>query len=128
MRFARHTIPAAALVAALTTSPVSADPAIGFGVSFAFGGGGPEAGIGLRVFSDDRRDETVASIGVDYMFKSKRVRPTIGAARLGDSLYIGLDVGYDFSAGAVDFGISGGAVNTKNPAAAAAPLGGGGGA
>ena len=102
----------------LLATPALADPALGIGVSFIFGG---DTAIGLRVFSDDEPEEFVASIGVDYVIGAQRVRPTIGAAYLDDSIYFGLDMGYDFNRGALDFSVGIGAVDTNEPAAAASP-------
>ena len=107
-----------ACLAALA-SPGLADPAVGLGLSFSFGGGTSQTGIGLRVFSDDERDSFVASAGVDYIFGSGSMRGTVGGAYLGDNTYLGLDLGLDFSGGGMDYGISGGAVNTEETAAPA---------
>lgn len=109
------------------STPSLADPAVGLGFSYAFGGGESQAGIGLRVFSDDEYDSYVASAGVDYMFGSQNMRGTVGAAYLGDDLYLGLDLGLNFSGGGMTFGPSFGGVNTKKPAAAAPPPEEGGG-
>lgn len=70
-------------------------------------------GVGLRVFSDNRRDKVAGSVGVDYMFGSGRVRPTIGAAYLDRNGYVGVDLGYDFGRGSIDFGAGIGVTNTK---------------
>ncbi len=123
--------------AAFTVSvalPASAEPAIGLGLSLSFGSGKVETGVGVRIFSDNRRDEMAATLGLDYMFQSQSFRPTVGAAYLGDSTYIGLDLGYDFSSSGVDFGMSAGGLNTAappvaqpaTPVAQPAPLVGGG--
>ena len=98
--------------------PAAADPTLGFGLSITFGGNSaPETGLGLRVFSDDERDSAVASIGLDYMFQSQRLRPTVGAAYLGSNSYIGLDMGYDFSRGGLDFSVGAGLTDTQSQAA-----------
>jgi hypothetical protein len=94
--------------------PAQADPTLGLGLSFSFGGGSVETGVGVRLFSDDQRDSAVATVGVDYMFQSKRIRPTVGAAYLGDNRYIGLDMGFDLNGGGVDFGVGVGGVNTQD--------------
>ena len=63
------TKPLIALAALLSLStPALADPTVGLGLSFSFGGGKPQTGVGLRVFSDNERDSFVGSVGVDYMF------------------------------------------------------------
>jgi hypothetical protein len=103
---------------AAPAAPAFADPALGIGVSFVFGG---DTAIGLRIFSDDEPEELVASIGVDYVIGAQRVRPTVGAAYLDENIYFGLDMGYDFSRGMVDFSVGIGAVNTDEPASAPAP-------
>lgn len=121
----KRILTAAALTLGLAL-PAQADPALGFGFSLAFGSGTVDPGVGVRLFSDDERDSAVASIGVDYMFQSQRVRPTVGAAYLGDNSYIGLDMGFDLNGGGVDFGVGVGGLNTQDKPAVAAPVGGGG--
>lgn len=106
-----------ACLAALA-SPGLADPAVGLGLSFSFGGGTSQTGIGLRVFSDDERDSFVASAGVDYIFGSNAMRGTVGGAWLGHNTYLGLDLGLNFGGG-MNYGISGGVVKTESPAAPA---------
>ncbi|MBU2993434.1 hypothetical protein Q4555_00410 [Octadecabacter sp. 1_MG-2023] len=103
----------ATALAATTALPVLADPALGFGVSLAFGGGNVETGVGLRAFSDDEEDSFVASVGVDYMFQSQRVRPTVGAAYLGDDTYFGVDMGFGLNGEGVDFGVGVGGLDTQ---------------
>lgn len=98
----------------------TADPSVGIGLSFVFGGGKVDTGIGLRLFSDDRQDRAAASIGADFLFKEKRIRPTIGAAYLGKNTYIGLDMGFGLNGEGIDFGLGVGGVNTKGKAPAAA--------
>jgi hypothetical protein len=114
-----------ALIACLAlplATPVAAEATVGVGLSFAFGAGKKaEAGIGLRLFSNNKQDKFVGSVGADYMFQSQRLRPTIGAAYLRKNAYIGLDLGYDMSAGGVDFGLGVGGVKTKKPAAVTPP-------
>ena len=107
---------------ALLATPVAADPTIGLGLSFSFGGGQVNTGVGLRVFSDNRRDSVVGSVGVDYMFGTRSWRGTVGAAYLGNNAYIGLDLGIGLGDGAIDFGLGVGGANTKR-----APAGGNGG-
>jgi opacity protein-like surface antigen len=112
---------AAAFTLALAV-PVSADPSVGFGLSFSFGGGSVDYGVGVRVFSDDKQDKFAASVGLDYMFQSQRWRPTVGAAYLGDNSYIGLDMGFGLNGEGIDFGVGVGGVNTDEPAEAVAPV------
>lgn len=103
--------------------PVQADPAVGFGLSFVFGGGGGdvETGLGVRITSDDEEDSAVATVGLDYMFGSKRLRPTVGAAYLGDNVYFGADLGFNLNGGGFDFGVGVGVIDTKKKSVAAAP-------
>ncbi|SOB98551.1 hypothetical protein SAMN05877809_102280 [Rhodobacter sp. JA431] len=101
--------------------PAAADPTIGVGMTIAFGGsGGPQTGIGARIFSDDEEGDTVGTIGLDYMFQSGSWRPSIGAAYIDNDLYIGADIGFGLgNGGGINFGVSGGYVNTKAPPATA---------
>ncbi|MFO7758021.1 MAG: hypothetical protein R6V26_05990 [Roseovarius sp.] len=104
------------LAASLGTfaAPVSADPTIGIGFSLSFGGGQPQLGAGARVFSDDEEDEVAASLGLDYVFTTQSLRPTIGAAYLLDGGYVGLDLGYNSTLGAFDFGAGAGFADTDD--------------
>jgi hypothetical protein len=95
-------------------APVSADPTVGFGLNLSFGGGNIETGVGVRVFSNDEEDKFAATVGLDYMLQSKKLRPTVGAAYLGDNAYIGLDLGFDLDGGGVDFGVGVGGVGTED--------------
>ncbi|WP_155326400.1 hypothetical protein [Alkalilacustris brevis] len=101
-------------VPALMATPSAADPTVGLGLTFSFGGGGVDTGIGLRVFSDNRREKAVGSVGVDYMFGSQRWRGTLGAAYLDRNGYIGVDLGIGLGDGAIDFGVGVGGVKTKS--------------
>lgn len=96
-------------------APVNADPTIGIGFSLSFGGGGqPQLGAGVRVFSDDDEDEFAASVGLDYVFTTQSLRPTIGAAYLMENSYLGLDFGYNYTLGTFDFGGGVGIVDTDD--------------
>lgn len=110
-----------ALLALGLASPVQADPAVGLGLSFTFGTGGVNTGVGIRVFSDDREDRVVGAIGLDYQFATGTFRGTIGPAYLGRDHYIGLDLGFGLNGGGIDFGIGLGGADTKKPAAAVLP-------
>lgn len=95
-------------------STAAAEPMLGLGLSFAFGSQSRlEAGAGARLFSSNKPDSYAASLGLDYLFTSRRIRPTIGAAHLGDNGYIGLDMGFDPQGGNVDYGASIGLLNTN---------------
>jgi hypothetical protein len=109
-----------ALFALGLAAPVQADPAVGLGLSFTFGTGGVNTGLGIRVFSDDREDRVVGAIGLDYQFATGTFRGTVGPAYLGRNSYIGLDLGFGLNGGGVDFGIGLGGAGTKKPAAPAA--------
>jgi hypothetical protein len=102
-------------------APAVADPTVGFGVTYSFGGGQPQAGIGLRVFSNDEQDEFAGTVGVDYMLGTRSWRGTIGAAYLAENVFAGVDLGYDFGDGTFGFGVSAGAVKTAEPASAYVP-------
>ncbi|MEP2533436.1 hypothetical protein [Shimia sp.] len=40
-----------------------ADPSVGFGVTFVFGG---DVALGVRLFSDDRAERGALALGLDY--------------------------------------------------------------
>lgn len=110
--------PLIALAALLSFStPALADPTVGLGLSLSFGGGKPQTGVGLRVFSNDAQGSFVGSVGVDYMFGTQSFRGTLGGAYLGSNTYLGLDMGLDFNGGGVGFGFGAGGVGTKAGAA-----------
>ncbi len=105
----------------MLATPAAADPTVGLGLSFSFGSGGVDTGIGLRVFSYNRRKRTVATAGVDYMLGSQTWRGTRVAAYLGSNSYLGLDLGIGFGDGAIGLGLGAGGVRTKR--VPVAPLG-----
>lgn len=106
-------------LALMPVRPVAADPAVGFGLSLTFGGGEVDAGVGVRLFSDDDEDSFAATLGLDYMLKSRNLRPTVGAAYLMDNSYIGLDMGLDLKSREFDFGVGIGGVKTEGDGAVA---------
>jgi hypothetical protein len=106
---------AASALALTISTPALADPSLGFGLNFTFGGGTVNTGVGVRVFSDDEEDEVAASIGLDYMFGSESWRGSLGAAYMMDNSYIELNGGYDLNNGGFDFGIGGGWADTSDP-------------
>lgn len=109
------------VILALST-PVAADPTVGLGLTFTWGGGARgDTGIGLRVFSNDERKDVVGTLGVDYMLGSQSFRPNVGIAYLARNSYVGMDVGYDFGSNGVNVGVGLGAADTKRKAAAVAP-------
>lgn len=107
----KNILTAAAFTLALAV-PASADPSVGFGLSLSFGGSNVDYGVGVRVFSDDKQDEFVASVGLNYMLQSQRLRPTVGAAYLGDNNFIGLDLGFGLNGEGIDFGVGVGGVRS----------------
>jgi hypothetical protein len=103
-------------------APAMADPTVGLGVSFSFGGGQPQTVIGLRAFSDDKSDEFAGTVGFDYVLGTQSWRGTVGAAYLTDNVYVGADVGYGLGNGLIDFSVGAGAVQTtKEPVAVVEP-------
>lgn len=113
----KKTITTAAAAALSMAAPAAADPTIGFGVSFAFGGeSSARTALALRLFSDNTRDNFVGSLGVDYLFGSGGFRPTVGAAYLGGNTFVGLDMGLGFGGSEFDFGLSTGLVETNGAA------------
>jgi hypothetical protein len=105
---------AASALALTISTPALADPSLGFGLNFTFGGGTVNTGVGVRVFSDDEEDEVAASIGLDYMFGSESWRGSLGAAYMMDNSYIELNGGYNLNNGGFDFGIGGGWTDTTS--------------
>jgi len=118
---------AACAVPLMMATPAVAEPTVGLGLTVTFGGGSIDTGVGLRVFSDNRRNRAVASIGLDYMFGQQNFRGTIGAAYLGKNAYTGLDLGYGFGTGQIDFGVGVGGVRTRQIPAPVVNGGDGGG-
>jgi hypothetical protein len=110
---------AASAVVLTLALPVAADPAVGFGLSLSFGGGKVDAGVGVRLFSNDEEDSFAATLGLDYMLKSGSLQPTVGAAYVMDSCYIGLDLGLNLNSRELDFGVRLGGVKTEEDVEAA---------
>lgn len=106
-------IPATAL-ALLLAAPVAADPTLGLGLNITFGGGSVDTGVGVRLFSDDRRDKGALSLGLDYMFVNQSWRPSVGAAYLMDSTYLELNGGVTIATGEFGFGFGGGYAKTED--------------
>ena len=101
-----------ALPLALAT-PVYSGPTVGFGLSFGFGASGVQTGIGVRVFSGNRSGSTVGSVGIDYMLPSQTWRGTIGAGYLQKKGFVGVDLGFGLSDGAISYGMGLGTANIK---------------
>lgn len=118
---------AAAVLALSISTPAVADPAVGLGLNFTFGGGQVNTGVGVRVFSDNERNKAAASIGLDYMFTSQSWRGSVGAAYLMDNSYVELNGGYNFNGGGFDFGLGGGWADTADQSSTTDDTGGSGG-
>ncbi|MDU9414276.1 hypothetical protein [Pseudomonas sp. zfem005] len=116
---------AALLGSALTPTLASADVGFGVGLSYVFGNGGGLS-VGVKAFSNDEDNETVGSLGLDYLVQSGAFRPNIGVAYQGEGYFSGADVGYNLDSQSVDFGLGGGWSNSdddhKTPAPAPAPI------
>ena len=104
------------------SSLAKADAGIFFGISYAFGGGGP--GISLKVLSSDKEDKAVAGAGVSYYpLAAKPFGVDVGVGYNFNNA--GVMVGYDFLQNGVQ--VSAGYVNTDDddnndrPVAAAPP-------
>lgn len=125
---------AAAVVAAgMTGGAAQADVGVGIAVSWVFGSvsGGSGPAIGFKVFSSRERDRAAGSVGLDYLFQSGALRPTIGLAYISNHVFADLNLGYNLKLNAIDAGIAIGGVNSETPPPPAGsptpPPGGGGG-
>lgn len=106
-----------ALAVPCQQTAVKSKPTIGLGFSLAFGAGKVEPSFGVRVFSGNVKGHGAATVGLDYVLSSKRVRPTIGAAILGTNSYVGVDMGFYLDGGGVDFGLGAGGLKTAKASA-----------
>ena len=111
-RASRRLAAACALPLAFAT-PAVAGPTFGAGLTLTFGGGQTDVGVGVRVFSNDRRDSVVAMAGVDYLFREQSFRGSLGAAYLGNNFYTGADIGYNLGSGQLNFGLGAGYARTR---------------
>lgn len=110
------TIACSALAAATLSTSALAGAGVGAGLTWTFGGPKPVAGpaLGVKVFSTDKEDKAAASLGVDYSFADRSLRPNVGVAYLGkNNVYLGADVGYSLAQQGVNFGVGAGYVDTK---------------
>jgi hypothetical protein len=105
----------------MLATAAKADPTYGVGLTVQFGSGQVNTGIGIRVFSDDRRDRVVAAAGLDYMFATGAWRGSLGPAYLGDDLYLSLDLGIDLTNRSPEIGVSFGGARTRSAPAAPPP-------
>lgn len=105
------------VLTALTLSTAAmADVGWGAGLTWTFGGPKPVSGpaLGIKMFSTDKEDKAAASLGVDYSFADRSIRPNVGVAYLGkQNIYLGADVGYSFGQQGLNFGVGAGYVDTK---------------
>ena len=116
----RASMSAMVLAAALgLATPALAEPTLGGGISFSFGGGaGVNTGLGFRLFSDNNEDRLVGSVGMDYLLGNKGWRGTLGGAYLNRNSYVGLDLGIGLGGGGgggLDLGLGAGLADTDNP-------------
>ena len=70
---------ATALAAALVTSMAHADTGVGAGLTYVFYEG---VAVGLKIFTDDKEDKAVGSVGLDYIVGSGAWRPNVGVGYL----------------------------------------------
>ena len=123
-RLNKHLTTALAAAALMSCASLASanDVGVGVGVSYVFGGG---IAAGFKVFSNDEDNETVGSVGLDYLFESSAFRPNVGVAYQGEGYFTGGDVGFNLGTQSVDFGLGGGWSNSddhqKHQAAPAAP-------
>ena len=119
----RHALLASLVAGAVLAGvPATADPVVGLGLTFWFGSGQTQTGIGLRVFSDDQNESVVGSVGVDYILQNQAIVPTLGIAYRQDDAYVGLDLGFDLAGGPLRSGAGLGVTQTADAPVAAAPV------
>ncbi|MFL0801017.1 MAG: hypothetical protein K6L80_11240 [Agarilytica sp.] len=104
---------AVTILVSLSSASFAGD--IGYGVGLTWM---PQNGfsVGARIFSDDEEDNAVASVGVDYAFKTKSLRPAVGIAYLGDSTYGEFSLGYDLGEKEINYGFGVGYADTAEDA------------
>lgn len=117
---------AALLGTTLTPTFASAnDIGFGIGLSYVFGSQGGLS-VGVKAFSNDEDNETVGSLGLDYVVQSGAFRPNLGVSYQGEGYFSGADVGYNLGSQSFDFGVGAGWSNSdddhKTPAPAPEPL------
>ena len=105
-----------AVAAATLSSAAMAGVGWGAGLTWTFGGPKPVSGpaLGIKMFSTDKEDKAAASLGIDYSFADRGLRPNVGVAYLGkNNVYVGADVGYSTKQQGMNFGAGFGYVDTK---------------
>ncbi|KAF1054299.1 MAG: hypothetical protein GAK43_00965 [Stenotrophomonas maltophilia] len=116
MKKSRFALASAALLvaaASLSTTASANDIGFGLGVSYVLGSQGGLA-VGIKAFSNDEDNETVGSLGLDYVVQSGAFRPNVGVAYQGQGIFGGGDVGYNLGSHEVDFGLGGGWSNSDD--------------
>lgn len=116
MRSRIWTLTGCALAAATLSTAALADVGWGAGLTWTFGGPKPVSGpaLGVKMFSTDKEDKAAATLGVDYSFADRSLRPNVGVAYLGrNNIYLGGDVGYSFGQQGLNFGLGAGYVDTR---------------
>ncbi len=111
-------LPVAIILVSLSSISFAGDIGYGVGITWM-----PQNGfsVGARVFSDDEEDSVVASLGLDYAFKSKSLRPAAGVAYLGDSNYGEITLGYNLGEKEIDYGFGVGYADTTEEAPSIEP-------
>ncbi|MFL0803412.1 MAG: hypothetical protein K6L81_06815 [Agarilytica sp.] len=101
------------ILVSLSGFSTASDVSYGVGVTWM-----PKNGfsVGARIFSDDEQDSVVASVGLDYAFKSKGLRPAAGVAYLGDNSYGEISLGYDLTEKGINYGFGVGYADTEEEA------------
>jgi hypothetical protein len=96
-----------ALSLILTVPAAFAEPALGLGFSFNFGGGKEiSSGLSLRMFSDDSADKFVGTAGLTYFFDDGGYIGLDAGAGYLSSENLGFTIGYDFINSRPQFGVS----------------------
>ena len=92
-------------------SIVHADAGIGFGVGYTFGDGFV---VGPKVFTKDKEEKLVASVGIDYAIASSSFRPNVGVSYLfKEDAFADLNIGYILKSKNVTYGGSVGYTETE---------------
>ena len=90
------------------------DVSFGFGVTYVLGGATNSIAIGPRIFSSQDQEDTVASIGIDYIVNDASWRPSIGVGYLFNHMaYADVTIGYNLKHKAIDFGVGAGSSDSK---------------
>lgn len=103
------------LATSALTSMAHADLGYGFGATWVFGSTQDKGlAIGPKLFTANEEDKIAGSLGLDYVFKTSSIRPSIGISYLfKEDMYTNLNVGYDLKDQKVNFGFEGGYTDTQ---------------